>query len=213
MLLACPGVVSADYLVKSCNSQGCTTRVVRTPVRNVASWATPRRTASYQTYSAAPDTQVVRTYRTGLFGRRIYTGTRTVSTAPQASYGSSGSYQSYSQPVSYGSSGSYTTYRDVSPEPPSMTLDEVKSESKRLRTKLQADLDTLDALDERVEAVSGVQDCGCNGECGCPCCPCRPQATKPDEGKTLQIGKTLRIPKYQLAVKKLTVPTLRLAAR
>lgn len=184
LALACPGAATADYTI--CNGNSC--RTVRTPVRNAASrvvqWAAPAR------YSTGSST-VVRTYRRGLFGRRVYTGYATVS-SPQASYGSSGTTTTTyytSEPTSgYGSTGATTSYAT----PPTL----------QNTTKI-----------DQVETVStSAVDCDCNGECNCPCCPCKPAAKKPDDLNLRLSTKRLQIPTFQLA-KKLHVPDLRLAAR
>lgn len=151
------------------------------PVRRVVRWVTPTR------YSSS-NTQVVRTYRRGLFGRRVFTGYREVPTT--TSYGSSGMTTTYST----ASAGSTVSY--AAPEQPSL-----ENTGKEAR---------LSQNDTPLSGESGV-NCDCDGTCGCPCCPCKPKATKP-EGLDLKLSRRLQIPQHRLA-RQLAVPDLRLASR
>lgn len=170
MLLAlAPAAVHADYYVRSCANGFCTTRLVRTPIRNTANWV---RTAQPVRTVARGAVQAVTTPVRGLFGRiRGYRtsyvqapadvsattsyghyrsgsyGSTTTYSAP-VSYGSYGSTTTYSSPVaSYGSSGATTTYRTVTP---SQTASSLK----------------------------------CDGDCNCPDCQATLQETQEAEVET-----------------------------
>lgn len=66
LALGTTATASADYYVKTCNGNSCSYQLVRTPARNAV-----RSTVGYAT--SAPRV-LVRTFRRGIFGRRVFTG-------------------------------------------------------------------------------------------------------------------------------------------